>query len=138
LDWTVADNSSVPPTSGGGFTGVVATPDPGTIASPISPIDTCDNFADCIVSNLAPTSGTLPQGTIVGMVLGFTATGPGTYDIDIDDDGGDFAWTSNAGSTVNTYTQARVIISAVPVPAAAWLLLSGLGTLVGLKRFRRQ
>jgi hypothetical protein len=142
IDWVAADNSSLPPTAGGAFTGVVATPDPGTFASPIGPIASasCANFADCIISNLAPTAGTLPQGTIYGMVLGFSATCTSvtcTWLVDIDDDGGDFAWTSNAGSTVNTYTQAR-ILQTVPVPAAAWLLLSGLGSLVGLKRFRRQ
>jgi hypothetical protein len=138
LDWTAADGSTVLPTFGQKFDPPAANPDPGTTATPIAPVDTCDNIFDCLLTAVPPTSGALPGGTIVAFVVKFTATGPGTYLIDIDDDGADLSWTNNAGNTANTYTQARVIVSAVPVPAAAWLLLSGLGSLVGLKRFRRQ
>jgi hypothetical protein len=123
--WTAADNSSLAPTSGGGFTGVVATPDPGTFLSPISQISACDHPAECLISNLAPTAGTLPSGTVYGMVLGFTtscSTLTCTFLVDIDDDGGDFSWSGTGGAIVNTYTQARVIMTGVPLPATAWLL----------------
>ena len=36
------------------------------------------------------------------------------------------------------YNQVNVIVGPVPVPAAAWLLLSALGSIAGLKRLRRQ
>jgi hypothetical protein len=131
VTWTASALSSVAPTSGQAFNALVSTPDPNT-----ADVGTCTGF-DCINTALAPTSGTLPSGTVVAFVLTFSVAGPGTYLIDIMDDGGDFSWSDpNAMPIANTYTQAR--INVIPVPAAAWLLVSGLGTLVGLKRFRRQ
>jgi hypothetical protein len=122
LDWVAADVSSVAPTFGQALTAPAANPDPGTTATPIAPVDTCDNTFDCLLTAVPPTAGALPGGTIVAFVVKFTATGPGTYLIDIDDDGADLSWTNNAGNTANTYTQARVIVGEIPAPAAAWLI----------------
>jgi len=133
MDWTAADLASVPPMNGLAFGAIVATPDPGTTALPIAPVTACDNFGDCIVTVLAPTAGTLPSGTVPAFVLKFAASAPGTYLIDILDDGGDFSWSdANAQPIPNTYTQARVTV--IPLPAATWLFGSALALLAWVRR----
>jgi hypothetical protein len=139
LDWVAADQSSVLPTAGPQFEAPIATPDPGTTAFPIAPVDTCDNTWDevthsgCLVT--AVSHEPYPSGTIVAFVLKFTASGPGTYLMDMDDDGQHLSWTNIGGNTSNTYTQARVNI--VPLPAAGSLLAPAFGV-IGWLTIRRR
>jgi len=73
-------------------------------------------------------------------VFTFTALAAGAMNLVINDDGGIFTgWFDNDTAEVIPvdYTQANVQIGpapVVPVPAAAWLLISALGSMVALKR----
>ena len=74
-------------------------------------------------------------------VLTFKAIGNGLANIVIDDDGGTFTGWFDADTfdyIPATYTQADVCVgggcNVVPVPAAAWLFVSALGGLAGLRR----
>jgi len=81
------------------------------------------------------------------LTMTFQAIGNGNANIQITDDGGlTTGWfdADTFEAIPTTYTQANVCVGPncgtpiVPVPAAAWLLLSALGSVVGLKRLRRQ
>jgi hypothetical protein len=131
VTWTASALSTVPPTSGQAFNALVSTPDPN-----VTDVTSCTGF-DCINTALAPTSGTLPSGTVVAFVLTFSVGGPGEYLIDIMDDGGDFSWTDTSAMPIpNTYTQAR-IINAIPLPAASWLLAPAILAAARFSRRRR-
>ena len=120
-------------TAGGQFTGGVAIPPTctpsyaGTLA--------------CNFSILGPLVGTLPTGNFGGVRavrITFNALALGAANIVVVDDGGDFSFTdaNTFGAVPTTYTQAAVtVVSAVPVPAAAWLFGSALG-LIGVARRR--
>jgi hypothetical protein len=96
-----------------------------------------------LISVLGPLVGTLPSGTFDAFTVTFLAGAQaGAAGINLFDDQSDICWSDAAtfGCVAGvTYTQANVTIQApvVPVPAAAWLLLSGLGSMAGLKRLRR-
>jgi hypothetical protein len=81
------------------------------------------------------------------LTMTFQAIGNGDAMIQVFDDGGATTGWFDADTfeaIPTTYTQADVCVGPncgtpiVPVPAAAWLLLSALGSVAGLKRLRRQ
>jgi hypothetical protein len=131
LTWQSGALSTVAPTAGTQFDDIVNTTPPDT---------TCPN-GGCIITVLN-TAGADPNGTVDAMVLNFTmtcSTAVCEWIIDMFDDGSDFSWNNaNTGPIANTYTQGRVVFNNVPVPAAAWLMVSGLASLAGIRRLRRQ
>jgi hypothetical protein len=95
-----------------------------------------------LISLLGPLQGTLPSGSFLGMTINFTALAAGAANIELFDDQADLCWTDSVtfACVPATYTQANVVIQhtpVIPVPAAAWLLVSALGGLAGVKRLRR-
>jgi hypothetical protein len=96
-----------------------------------------------------------PSGSFDAFIITFQAIAVGAANIKIIDDcdttSGGYPASCSGGETrawfddVNflgipaAYNQANVTVTAaVPVPAAAWLLMSALGSIAGLKRLRRQ
>ena len=90
-----------------------------------------------------------PSGSFDAFIITFMAIAPGAANILILDDCVSVATCPTAARAwfddVNfegilaNYNQANVTVTApvVPVPAAAWLLISALGSMVGVKRLRR-
>ena len=96
-----------------------------------------------------------PSGNFDAFIINFLAVAPGAANIRIIDDcdtnSPNYATTCSPSAPrgwpddVNfelissAYNQASVTVTApvVPVPAAAWLLISALGSMVGVKRLRR-
>ena len=117
---------SVALASGSPFNAIVPTPASGHSCPPPG--------TACLISVLAPLSGTPPSGSFDAFVINFVATAYGSFNIALYDDSGDFSWTdANANPIPVTYTQADVG-SHVPLPAAFWLLGSALGVLGWMKR----
>lgn len=88
------------------------------------------------ISVLAPLAGTLPSGNFDAFRIDFYGVGVGTAAINLIEDGVITGWTDANAALIPgiTYNQANVtVVSAVPLPAAAWLLLSGLGVLVSTR-----
>jgi hypothetical protein len=96
------------------------------------------------------TTGTGASGSFDVVKLAFQATNMSAATITLIDNGGSLSWFQlnepfdiipvtygNGGPGGKTLT-VNAPVPPVPVPAAAWLLLSGLGSLVGIKRLRRQ
>lgn len=95
-----------------------------------------------LITVLGPLVGTLPSGSFDAFTVTFNALSAGAANIVVFDDQSDICWTdaTTFGCVLpTTYTQANVTVQApvVPVPAAAWLLISALGSIAGLKRLRR-
>jgi hypothetical protein len=97
-----------------------------------------DNVAGEIefISVLAPLEGALPSGGFDAFRVDFRSVGYGAAAITLIDDGllygwagADFALISGIG-----YTQADISVKTVPLPAAAWLLISGLGVPASTRR----
>ena len=89
------------------------------------------------ITLLAPLVGVLPSGSFDAFRIDFHSAGPGAANIRLIEDGVITGWTDANASLISgiTYNQANVTV--VPLPAAAWLLLSGLGVLVSSGRFAR-
>lgn len=100
-------------------------------------------------------SGNYASGTVISDLLSFTTSGPGGTFFSDDDEFGVFsnAAITGAGGVSSFFLSfdddgansddnhddiiVRVDISPVPLPAAGWLLVAGMGGLVGMRRFRR-
>ena len=65
---------------------------------------------------------------VAGLILGGVAEGPGTYG----------STSSGASFQSNEYLAGTGIITVVPEPSTAALLLGACGVLLGFKRFRRR
>jgi hypothetical protein len=91
------------------------------------------------ISVLAPVAGALPSGDFSALRIDFMSVGLGAANITLSEDGVLTGWSAATGAVIPgvTYNQASVTVSTVPLPAAAWLLLSGLGTVVSVTRRRR-
>ena len=92
------------------------------------------------IALLAPLVGVLPSGSFDAFRVDFYGVGVGAANIRLIEDGVEKGWIGAEGSLISgiTYNQANVtVIQPVPLPAAAWLLLSGLGVLVSSGRFAR-
>ena len=89
------------------------------------------------ISLLAPLVGALPSGNFDAFRIDFNSMGAGAANISLIEDGVITGWTDASASPISgiTYNQANVTGTVVPLPAAGWLLLSGLGMLVSTKRF---
>ena len=91
------------------------------------------------ISLLAPLVGALPSGNFDAFRIDFKSVGAGAASISLIEDGVSKGWTAADFSLISgiTYNQAKVTVTGtvVPLPAAGWLLLSGLGMLVSTKRF---
>lgn len=127
LTWNsaVASVTSIVLAPGSTFTGGVVA------AAPWNPI-----------SIIGPLVGTLPSGSFDSFQINFQALAAGAANIQLVDDQADLCWTdavTNFCVAPITYQQANVTVTApvVPVPAAAWLLMSALGSIAGIKRLRR-
>ena len=130
--------SIVSPTLPGGIALAAGSPFTGGIAySGSNPFPSGGIF-----SVLAPTVGTLPNGSFNAFVINFVATTNtllmGPAGIILSDDQSDFSWTDATTflAIPVTYTQANVT-AVVPAPAAVWLLATGVVALAG-RRLRRQ
>ena len=88
------------------------------------------------ISLLAPPVGALPSGNFNAFRIDFQSVAAGATSISLIDDGVSKGWTAADFSLISgiTYNQANVV-TGVPLPAASWLLLSGLGMLISTKRF---
>ena len=105
-----------------------------------SPGPACSFSSGSLISVIGPLVGQLPSGSFDAYQVTFLANAEGPAGITIVDDQSDFCWSDSqtfACVPDVQYTQANVTVGVVPVPAAAWLLLSGLGSIVGIKRLRR-
>lgn len=132
--------TNIAPSAGSPFTG-------GTV--PQGAITPGSFPSGSLLTVLGPLVGTLPSGSFDAFTVTFDALSAGAANIVVIDDQSDICWgdaTTNlcVGSGSNpvqsmTYNQANVTVQApvVPVPAAAWLLMSALGSIAGLKRLRR-
>lgn len=92
-----------------------------------------------ILSILAPTVGTLPNGAFNAFVVNFTALANGLANISLDDDQSDFSWTdaTTFSAIPVDYTQASVRVGAVPAPPAVWLLGTAVVALAGRRLSRK-
>lgn len=93
------------------------------------------------ISILAPLTGVLPSGSFDVFRVEFHGILWGAANISLVEDGVEKGWVGVDGSLISgiTYNQADVTVTPyiVPLPAAAWLLLSGLGVLLSNGRFAR-
>lgn len=91
------------------------------------------------ISVFAPLMGTLPSGSFDAFYIAFYSVAIGAANISLIEGGVLQGWTGADLSLISgiTYNQANVTVtqSTVPLPAAVWLLLSGLGALVSAGRF---
>jgi hypothetical protein len=126
--------SVVTPTLTAGIVLAAGTPFTGGIVAP-SPF-----LSGNILSVLAPTVGTLPNGSFNAFVINMiaNATSPGDAGIILFDDQSDFSWTDAGtfGAIQVDYTQASVS-TVVPAPAALWLLGTGVVALAGRRLSRK-
>lgn len=94
------------------------------------------------ISILAPLTGVLPSGSFDAFFVEFQSVGLGAANILLIEDSLEKGWFGADGSLISgiTYNQADVTVTPyiVPLPAAIWLLLSGLGVLVSSGRFARR
>ena len=93
------------------------------------------------IAVLAPLTGLLPSGSFDAFRVDFYGVGLGTANIRLFEDGVQKGWFGADDALISgiTYNQANVAVTQpVPLPAAAWLLLSGLGVLVSSGRFARR
>lgn len=92
------------------------------------------------ISVLAPLEGGLVSGNFDVFQMSFRSVGTGAANIELIDDGLLRGWAGMESPTLLagiTYNQANVAVAVVPLPAAAWLLLSGLGVLLTTVRRER-
>lgn len=98
---------------------------------------TIDNTAGSVTGILMNTFPGVPAGDFVAFTIDFQAMGVGTSTLVLTDHALN-PWADDFGNAINPdYIPGEISVSAVPLPAALWLLLSGLGGL-GLVRKRRQ
>ena len=107
-----------------------------------SPFDTIspsaiDNAAGEVqfISVWVPLGGVLPSGNFDAFRIDFRSVGTGAASISLIYDDVLKGWTGADFSLISgiTYNQANVTV--VPLPAAVWLLLGGLGVLASTKRY---
>jgi len=123
--------TNIAPSAGSPFTG-------GTV--PQGAITPGSFTSGSLISVLGPLVGTLPSGSFDAFTVTFNALASGAANIVIVDDNSDVCWSEAATfACVDSvaYTQANVNVGIVPVPAAAWLLMSALGSIAGIKRLRK-
>ena len=129
--------SIVSPTLPGGIALAAGSPFTGGIAySGSNPFPSGGIF-----SVLAPTVGTLPNGSFNAFVINFVSSAAGAAGIILSDDQSDFSWTDATTflAIPVTYTQANVTVqgAVIPAPPAVWLLGTAVIALAG-RRLRRQ
>ncbi len=98
---------------------------------------TIDNAAGTVTGILMNAASNEPSGDFVAFTVDFKAVGLGSTSLILSD----YAlnpWASGGFEINPSYMTGVVNVSSVPLPAAVWMMLSGLGVLGGTSRHRRR
>ena len=88
------------------------------------------------ITILTPLAGPNAGGSFDAFSIDFSVVGPGSSAITIVDDGGALVWSDAITFQPIPVVYNQATITTVPLPAAAWLMLGGLGFLFGVAKKR--